>query len=39
MHWVWLELQCFQLSDNNFGLGLSERIESPNFVGIVGLRF
>ena len=24
---------------SNFGLGLSERIESPNFVGIVDFRF
>ena len=27
------------LPANNFGLGLSERIVSPNFVGIVGFRF
>ena len=40
-----INIQCFQLSDkikknnnNNFGLGLSELIESPNFVGIVGFK-
>ena len=27
------------LSPNNFGLDRSERIESPNFVGIVAFRF
>ena len=32
----YMQLQCFQLSDI---IGLSERIESPNFVGIVNFRF